>query len=385
MGDKLPGIEFLEPHEEPDEVAWLDADDDEETGDARSGSHGGVPLPPRTTARRVLGSLLVFALALSTTGFAGLDAFRHDQAVAAAENTLLLRQVDVGDPVTLTDPGQLGGLGTWRLEPSASVAVDVTNQSPDPITLLPGATLFGPGLTTPATLRPSGTALLRPGQSGRLSGMATVDCGVQMVGVATLDQSNSLLVRARTASGAVGAATVTLASGGESVRQQICAEQGDGLVASVFPESVNTRTHSFTVTVSAHSLDSQPLRYEVLELYSNTQLPQHGAHGATPVPDGVLASEGETALSGAAAASELPGVSLSTPVPVGAVSGTLAAGADLKAGYTVRVLSCPRTAPMARADVDLEVLLDDNGIPAIVQADGFDLGTIVGAACGLYS
>jgi hypothetical protein len=382
MGDKLPGIEFLEPHEEPDEVAWLDADDAEETGDARGGSRGGVPLPPRTTARRVLGSLLVFALALSTTGFAGLDAFRHDQAVAAAENTLLLRQVDVGDPVTLTDPGQLGGLGTWRLEPSASVAVDVTNQSPDPITLLPGATLFGPGLTTPATLRPSGTATLRPGQSGRLSGVATVDCGVQMVGVATLDQSNSLLVQARTASGAVGAATVTLAAGGESVRQQICAEQGDGLVASVFPESVNTRTHSFTVTVSAHSLDAQSLRYEVLALYSNTPMMEHGA---APIPDGVLASEGETALSGAAAASELPGVKLSAPVPVGAVSGTLAAGADLKAGYTVHVLSCPRAAPMARADVDLEVLLDDDGIPAIFQADGFDLGTIVGAACGLYS
>jgi hypothetical protein len=139
MGDELPRIEFLEPHEDPEDpedIAWLDAQDGQE--EDLGGSRGGSLLPPRTTARRALVSMLIFALALSTTGFAGVDAFRHDQAVQAAANELMLREVADIDPVTLTDPGELGGLGAWRVDPSASIAVGVTNESPDPVTLLPG-------------------------------------------------------------------------------------------------------------------------------------------------------------------------------------------------------------------------------------------------------
>ena len=346
MGDQFSSIEFLDPREDPGGVAWLDAEDEQDVRSSESS------LPPRASARRVLGSLLVFAFALCTTGFAGVLAYRHDQAVEAAADALILREVRVGDPVTLVDPGALGGSGAWRIDPSATVAVDVTNESPDTITLLPGATLLGPGLTAPATLRPSGLSVLRRGQSGRLTGVATVNCAVQTAQTEQAAHGNTVLVPARTASGAVGVASVALDGGGESVRQEICVQQGQGLAASVFPESVNTRTHSFTLTVSAHSLSTQPLRYRLVLAFSGRPTP-------------------------------LPGTPLSAAVPVGAVSGTLAAGADLSAGYTMRVLSCPTWLPTSGAEVDLEMEVYFRGKPAVFQSDSFGLDTIVGAACGL--
>lgn len=376
MSDEASRIEFLEPHEEPDAIAWLDADDEENLG-----SRGSSRLPSRTTARRALVTLLVFGLALATTGFAGVHTFQHDQAVAEAANELVLREVDVGDPVTLTDPGALGGLGGWRIDPSAAIAVDVTNESPDPITLLSGATLYGPGLRSPATLKPSGAALLRPGQSGRLTGVATVDCGVPTQRLSFPGQDSTVLVQARTAGGAVGVATVPLAGGGsESVREQICVEEGEGLAASFFPESVNQTKHTFTVAVSAHSLAAQALKYSVVESYASAAL---SYQGLMPIPAGTTPTGRDPTLPGVSASGTLPGVELSTPTPVGAVSGTLAAGANMSAGFTVHVLSCPRTVPTAQSTLELEVLLEDDGTPAILEADGFDLDTLVGTACGL--
>jgi len=368
MSDEASRIEFLEPHEEPDTIAWLDADDEENLG-----SRGSSRLPSRTTARRALLTLLVFGLALATTGFAGVHTFQHEQAVAQAANELMLREVDVGDPVTLTDPGELGGLGSWRIDP--------TNESPDSITLLPGATLYGPGLSSPAVLRPSGTTLLRPGQNGRLTGVATVDCGVPTQRLSFPGQNSIVQVQARTAGGAVGAATVPLAGGGsESVREQICVEEGQGLAASFFPESVNPAKHSFTVAVSAHSLAAQALKYSVVESYASSAL---SYQGLMPIPAGTTPTGRDPTLPGVSASGTLAGVELSVPTPVGAVSGTLAAGANMSAGFTVHVLSCPRTAPTAQAALELEVLLNDDGTPAILAADGFDLDTLVGTACGL--
>lgn len=380
MGDELTRIEFLEPPEDPAEIAWLDADGEER--EHLGGSRGSSLLPPRTTARRVFASLLIFALALSTTGFAGVDAFRHDRAVQAAANELLLGGVQVGDPVTLTDPGELGGLGTWRMEPSVSISVGVTNESPDPITLLPGATLLGPGVTAPATLRVSGTASLRPGQSTELTGVVTVDCGVLKQRPSTATESNTVQVRARTASGAVGDATVTLPGGAESVRLQICAEQGAGLAASFFPESVNTAKRSFTVGISAHSLAARDLRYRAAVAYSSSVT---SIGGPAPEAAGLPTGDGEPILPGWTTSSDLPGVTLSAPVPVGAVDGTLATGGDMSAGFTIQVLTCPSSVPTMPSAVELTVLLDDDGVPAIFQADGFDLDTLVGAACGLIA
>jgi hypothetical protein len=375
MADEHARIEFLEPHEEPDAIAWLDADDEEDLG-----SRGSSLLPPRTTARRVLLTLLVFGLALATTGFAGMAAFRHDQAVQVAADSLVLRGLDVGDPVTLTDPGELGTPDGWKVDPSAAIAVDVTNEGPDSITLLPGATLYGPGLRTPAALKPSGTTLLRPGQNGTLTGVATVDCGVPTERLSFPGQNSTVLVQARTAGGAVGMATVPLGGGGsESVRQQICVDEGEGLVANFQPGSVDSTKHTFTLTVSAHSRAAQALEYRIIESYSSSS-----PSFQLPTPVETAAPAAETVVFGTTASSILPGVELSAPTPVGAVSGTLAAGASVSAGFTVHVLSCPKTPPTAQASVDLEVLLEDDGTPATLQTQGSDLDALVGAACGLH-
>jgi hypothetical protein len=355
MDDRASHIEFIDPHEDPQEgpdaVDWLDGDGADGADHVRS--HESSRLPPRTTPRRVLGSLLAFCLVLAATGYAGTLVYRHDIAVEQAANTLMLRAVDVGDPVTLLDPGALGGVGAWRINPSASVAVDITNESPDPITLLPDSALYGPGLTKPATMRPSGGGVLRPGQTGRLTGVATVDCGVKAASGGA-DHGNSVLVQARTTSGAVGAASVDLDGGGESVRQEICVQQGEGLVSSFFPQSVDSAKHSFTVAVAAHSLAAQPLRYQIDVTIS---IPQ----------------------------AQIPGVPLSTPVPYGPVAGTLQPEAGMNAGFVVHVTACPTVATSARGTVELEMLLYDHGTPAVFQMDGFDLGTLVRAACGLLS
>lgn len=381
MGDELARIEFLDPQQDADDIAWLDSDGAEETGGTEHvWSHEGSVLPPRTTARRVLGSLLVFALALSATGYAGRHAYRHDQAVAAAANVLLLDQVNVGDPVTLTDPGALGGVGAWQIEPSSAIAVDVTNESPDPITLLPGATLSGGGLVAPATLRPSGTALLKPGESGRLVGMVTVNCSVDQQFSFALD-ANGMAVRARTASGAVGVAVLPLNPGGETLRQQICNAQGQGLATIFFPESADPRTHSFTLTVAMQSLVAHALPYQVEQSYSNSP----PANDAQAAEMGLQPPTSEAPPANGTAASVLPGIRLSASTPAGPVSGSLASGASVNAGYTVHVLDCPSKVPTAPAVLNLEVLLKDHGTSVLFQTDSFDLNLLVGSACGLLS
>jgi hypothetical protein len=403
MGDELSRIEFLESPEDAGDIAWLDVDG--EPAEDLDGSRGSSLLPPRTTARRVLVSLLIFALALSTTGFAGVHAFRHDQSVQAAENELVVREADVTDPLMLTDPGELGGVGMWRLDPTASIAIGVTNESPDPITLLPDATLYGPGMTGPATLQPSGSTPLRPGQSDELTGVATVNCGIQTERLTSVLEDNTVLVQARTASGAVGMATVSLNGGAESIRSEICTEEGDALSANFFPEAVNPTAHTFTVVVSARSLAAQPMQYQVTESYASSVASvggpidtEPGVASSEPIASSAPVASAEPAaasapvaggrpaqLPGATATSGLPGVKLSAPVPTGAVDGTLAAGADLNAGFTIRVLSCPRSLPTAQSAVELAVQLNLDGKPAVFQADGFNLDTLVGAACGLLA
>ena len=168
------------------------------------------------------------------------------------------------------------------------------------------------------------------------------------------DHGNSVLVQARTTSGAIGAASVDLDGGGESVRQEICVQQGEGLVSSFFPQSVDAGTHSFTFGVTAHSLAALPLHYQ---LDASISIPQ----------------------------AQIPAVPLSTPVPFGPVSGTLQPGAVLNAGFVVRVKACPTLATSARGTVELEMLLYDHGTPAVFQMESFDLDTLVRAACGLLS
>lgn len=382
MGDESPLVEFLDPDDGPgdaEDVLWL--------GEEGLGSHRAGVLPPRATARRITGSVLVFALALSLTGFSGLAALRHARAAAAAANELILREVDVGDAVTLTDPNQLGGANAWRIEPSAAIAIDVTNESPDAITLLPGAQLTGPGLAEPGTLAPSGARVLAPGQSGRLTGTVTVDCGVQVESFARPGPAagSTVLVQARTASGAVGVAALTV-DRADGVRQQICDEQGNSLAASFFPVSVNALTRTFTVAVAARSLAAQPLKYWVSTSFGS------GMDGVSgPVPSTVhvrIADDGRPvvpSLSVDAVDALLPGVRLAEAKPMGPVDGTLAPAASLTAGFTVHVRACPASAPSGGAVLELQMFLDDHGQPAFFQSDGFNLADLVAAACGLIA
>ena len=381
MGDERPQVEFLDPGEgrgEADEVLWLD-----EEG---LGGHRGGLLPPRTTVHRVAGSLLVFALGLSLTGFSGLSAYRHDAAVAAAANELILREVNVGDAVTLTDPGQLGGANSWRIAPSAAISIGVTNESPDSITLLPGAQLVGPGLTEPATLSPAGAKVLAPGQSGKLTGTVTVDCGVQVEAFArpSTATGSSVLVQARTASGAVGVAALTVGQA-DGVRQQICDEEGNSLATSFFPVSVNAVTHTFTVAVAARSLAATPLKYWVSASFENGP---GGVSVSVPSMAQVRIADGKPvvpSLSVEAVEALLPGVRLRDAVPIGPVDGTMAVGSSLTAGFTVHVLSCPSDTPSASANLQLQMFLDDDGQPAFFQSDSFNLASLVAAACGLVA
>jgi hypothetical protein len=377
MGDAHPDVEFLDPAEgDANDVEWL--------GEESLGARRSTLLPRRTTARRVVGSLAVFTLGLSITGYRGLDAYRADQSVAAEANDLMLQAVNVGDAVTLTDPGQLGGGDGWRVDPSASIAISVTNESPDSITLLPGSTLVGPGLTEPATLAPSGVTRLRPGQSGRLTGTATVDCGVRVQNSATPTDSaqptggNSALVQARTASGAVGTASLAVGeASAPAVRDQICAAQGDGLAASFFPESVDAAKHTFTVAIDAHSLSAQPLRYLMQAVFDSggTRVSSAGNDPAIRLSNGEPVTVDQM----------LPGVRLSAVEPVGPVQGVLAPDGTVDAGFSVRVLSCPSTVPTAQADVTLDMYLDYRGQPAYFQADSFDLDMLVAAACDMVA
>ena len=79
----------------------------------------------------------------------------------------------------------------------------------------------------------------------------------------------------------------------------------------------------------------------------------------------------------------LPGVTLSASTPFGAVSGVLAPGASVSAGFTVKVENCPRSTTQGIAEVYLQMDLDYGGRLAYFQTNGFDLATLVGTACGL--
>jgi hypothetical protein len=387
MGYEHPQVEFLDPEDGldgADEVHWLD-----EEG---LGSHRGGVLPPRTTSRRVAGSALVFAVGLALTGLPGVAAYRHDQRVAAAANALILREVNVGDAVTLTDPGRLGGADAWRIEPSAAIAIGVTNESPDPITLLPGSTLSGAGLAGPSTLAPAGGAVLAPGQSGRLAGTVTVNCaalaspaGNGAPGpVRRAAHGNTLLVQARTASGAVGVAALDVGAGAAPVRDQICDQEGQSLATSFFPVSVNAASHDFTVAVSARSLAAKPLKYWVTASFQNGP----GASAGGPDRLSVVMSGGRPVLPSLSmdeVEALLPGVRLADPTPVGPIDGTLAPGASTTAGFTLHVRACPVSPPTSTPALTLEVFLDDHGQPAYFQTDSFELDNLVAAACGLIA
>jgi hypothetical protein len=174
------------------------------------------------------------------------------------------------------------------------------------------------------------------------------------------------------------------AAAAPAVRDEICSAQGDGLAASFFPASVDAATHTFTVAIDARSLSAQSLRYLMQAQFEGVPT---GSSGSTDNPT-IELSDGKPMTSGLsldAVDRLLPGVRLAATTPIGPVQGVLSPGGTVDTGFSVHVLSCPSTMPPGQADVMLDMYLDYRGEPAYFQADSFDLGTLIAAACDMIA
>ena len=300
--------------------------------------------------RRPVAFLLVLGSCLGAVGVAAADTYRRDQSADRAAAALVLREKTVGDPVSLPDAASLGAAGSWSAEPSTAAEVDLVNLGPDAITLLPADLLRGPGVIA-GSLDPSGSGRLNPGQVGRLAGTVRVDCHQTPATSSPAAAQTTLLVRAVRANGSVGTMPIGLDTAGESVRDQICLQQGAAVISGDFPLSVDPTRHTFTIALSARSLANAPLRYALTLSYPGATAPY-------------------------------PGAVLGEPKPVAEVSGELAPGAILSGGYVVPVTRCPTALPEENADVDLQLTLPDAAGPVLLRADSFDLSILVEAACG---
>lgn len=311
----------------------------------------------RDTWRRPVAFLLVLGLCLGATALAGVHAYHRDQAADRAAAELVLREVATGDPVSLPNAASLGGQGTWTGDPATTVEVDVVNRGPYPVTLLPDVAMHGPGVTS-ASLAPRGGGRLNPGQAGRLAGTVRVDCGFPSAATAGQDAQTTLLVRARLANGTIGTAPIGLNTGGESVREQICLQQGATVASGNFAESADPVHQTFVVSLTARSLTATPLSYTLAYQYTD------GSRGD--------------------AVRRLPPATLGTPVPVGSVSGLLKPGAGLSGGFVVPVTRCPVGLPEENVDVELQLIVSYQGRQVLLQADAFDLSMLAAAACGQF-
>ncbi|MBR7837777.1 hypothetical protein KDL01_31170, partial [Actinospica durhamensis] len=289
-----------------------------------------------------------------------------------------------------TVPVAAGDAGAWRVQPTATVSISVINKGPDAITLLSGATMTGQGLIRPAALRPSGSALLRPGASGRLTGAITVDCGVGVAAQGSAVASNSaqttplrLLVHARTESGTVVAASVAIGATGEAVRERVCQQQGNAVTAA-FPEFVDLSRHSVTVTVSVRSRSAQSFSYDLLAGYvigGETTPGEMSSAWTLTLIDGVPVLD---ALPADILGLQIPGARLTDIAVSGSTGGTLDPNAGISATFTVRVASCPSQVPASDIDsLQFVVFLDDGGRPAYFQTYHIGLGDLVAEACVL--
>lgn len=367
MDKSGPEVEFLDPEGRREETDWPQEERIEARRDPRPS--------PLADLRRPAAFVLVLGLCLGAAAAAGVGAYRRDVAEERAAGRLVLREA-VDDPVNLPDAASLGRPGTWREDPSTKVEVDLVNLSPDTVTLLPGAALRGPGVTA-GQLAPDGSGRVKPGQVGRLAGTVTVDCGLIPAARSQASAQTTLLVRARLADGSVGAAPIGLNADGESVREQVCLHQGEGVVAGFFPESADPARHTFTVALTARSLAAEPLNYMLMYQYTDGMdaqdlgtTPATSATGRLSTWISILQGDRE--------------VTLGAPAPVGSVTGVLQPGASLSGGFAVPVTRCP-DAPLEEdvdVDVDLQLIVDDAGRPVLLRADSFDLSTLIEAACG---
>lgn len=207
-----------------DETEWLEQADEDEIA-----AHPAA-LSSRPPHRRVVSSLLLLGAVLVATGYGAADVYQRDRtadlvADAAADELILAAPTSGG--ISLPALGGLGSADFRAGRLSTEIAVPLVNRGPAAVTLLPGATLLGPGLTA-AHLGDGGTIVLGPGQATVLRGSVTVDCAASAVGRGPT-AGTSLTISARTSGGGLGVGTVTFTgSAAGSVRDRVCAARDGG-------------------------------------------------------------------------------------------------------------------------------------------------------------
>jgi len=208
----------IDDMDEAADVEWLDHDAADELASRP------CALPAHATRPRVIGSLVLVGAVLAGTGYGANRVYHRDRAadlVAGATADELILAAPAARGISL--PG-LGGLAAATTRTgsrlSTPIAVPLVNRGPAAITLLPGATLLGPGLT--ASNLGGATTVLTPGQSTVLRGYVTVDCGRGAADTGTAGVT-SLTISARTSGGGLGVSTVAFADAAGSVRDRVCA------------------------------------------------------------------------------------------------------------------------------------------------------------------
>ena len=349
-------VEFLEP-DEGEEVDWLEEDP------------LGADRPARlslTTRHRAGVSLLTLAALLAAGVGTGDRVYRHDQALDLAASALVLAQPAGAAGLSLPTIAVLGVGTSWTWRPDTDVQIALVNRGPDPVTLLPGATLASLSqIDGVARLDPVGTATLQPGQTGRLAGVAVAQCNE--------DDPNALLtltVPARTASGAVSLTSLELSHSptAGTLAEQACHAEAAKMAAWTPAASTDARAHTFTLSMAVTSQADVPLTLGSRQEYYNVY-PAGTFMGSDVTPS-------------------LPGVVLAAPIYSGGDAGAtprLAPGRRLTVSYTVHVARCPAAGPIPDQGwkVQLFTQLSVDASFASTREYTVDLSSLVAAACGL--
>jgi len=320
---------FVDEDDEPRDAVWPE-DERVEAG------RGSADLPPHASRHRLLVTLVVLAALLGGVGSA--FAFAYHRHVT---DRRLANELDLA----AATPPQIPGLAalnlqpTWHAELTERIVIPVVNRSPRAIVLL-GAMLREPGMAGDATLTPTGTTSLEPGQTGTVTGEVTVDCTQDpAANFPFMDNSNgtdvpmsntsALRVRARTSGGRTTEATVNPDAHQGDLQERICTQQGDEIIRNVRTSSSHeSGTRTATVNLSVPSNADIALQYKASFTYS--------------VP-------GEDS----AAACTVEAVQPKTPT-----TGTLRPDSTATVTYTVQLSNCPAgAAPPSTETVELNVVI----------------------------
>ena len=335
MQDDDGDVVFLDDDELGDE-SWLE---DERIESGRDPSR----LPPHAAPRRVLVTLVALAVFLSGVGTAFGTAYHRHETDRQLANELVL--APTSSPPQITGLVELGNAPEWHAHVTKQIVIPVVNRSPRPITLL-GAALKEPGLVGDTTLTPRGTTSLKPGQTGTLTGKATVDCtqsqtadfpGVDTSSGAEIPvaDNSALVVRAQTSGGSLASVTVNPDARQGDVQARICdQESGAILGATGMTSSWNAATHTAVVTMIAPSQADIPLQYEAV-----FSLAYDG-----PIPSG--------------------GCDAGSTRPLTTTGGEVRPGETTTVSYAIQMTDCSAShRPSSTEDANVTVSLSANGTP----------------------